>query len=250
MASPVVSVGFMNAILFHSYSKGKCFFDSQLSRLEQSGVLKPMPGEATSHEGRGWEGSVPEETDRALSVFLGGCTGGLACAVVTCPSELVKIQMQVLRRQGVAQPFTGSWSCARYLVRRDGFMALSRGMCVTLMRDVHSYGAYFLSYEMTKVWLGHKFSMSKDAAATQLTAGAVAGVVAWSCCYPVDVIKSRIQSDMKGERYSTVWKTARDSYRRDGARVFFRGYLASIARAVPVNATTFLTYEWILTLFP
>ena len=275
MASPIVSVGFMNAVLFHSFSKGKHFFDvwavdrlsplwclmaiadnaqEQLKMLENRGIIaEKRLGylQENSHTGgSGWEATIDEDRDRAWSVFLGGCVGGIACAFITCPSELVKIQMQVLKVQAGAPPFTGSWSCARHLVQTEGVTSLGRGMCVTLLRDVYSYGGYFLSYEMSKTWMEHRLGCRRDAAITQLTSGAVAGVIAWSCCYPIDVVKSRIQSDMKGREYSSIWRTAVKSYRRDGIKVFFRGYVASVLRAVPVNATTFLTYEWVLTLLP
>lgn len=226
----------------------------QLEAMEKKGLIAPWRmGDGHERQyasGSGWESTIDDKRDRALSVFLGGCVGGLACAFIASPSELVKIQMQVLKVQGGAPPFTGSWSCARYLVKKEGVTGLSRGICVTLLRDVYSYGAYFLSYEMSKIWMEQHLHCRRDAAVTQLTSGAVAGVLAWSCCYPIDVIKSRIQSDMKGREYSSVWSTAVKSFRREGIRVFFRGYGASILRAVPVNATTFLTYEWILTLLP
>jgi len=77
-----------------------------------------------------------------------------------------------------------------------------------------------------------------------LMAGGTAGVVTWACATPMDVVKARLQlSGAGGRHYSGVLHCILVSAREDGPRVFFRGLLLNSARAFPVNAITFLSYE-------
>lgn len=46
------------------------------------------------------------------------------------------------------------------------------------------------------------------------------------------------------QQEASVVAIARDGYRAEGIAFFFRGYLATIARAFPCSAVTFLVYEW------
>jgi hypothetical protein len=77
------------------------------------------------------------------------------------------------------------------------------------------------------------------------TAGSLAGIAGWVFVYPIDVIKTKIQSEP-----SLIWKdrvSCYQMYRRllkeSGPSVFTRGFGATILRAVPTNAVIFGAYE-------
>lgn len=73
--------------------------------------------------------------------------------------------------------------------------------------------------------------------------GGCAGCINWVMCMPFDVIKSRYQSDMAG-KYKGIVDCARQSFKAEGYRVFFRGTLVTCARAFPVNAAnTFVVFQ-------
>jgi solute carrier family 25 carnitine/acylcarnitine transporter 20/29 len=74
-----------------------------------------------------------------------------------------------------------------------------------------------------------------------LVSGAVAGAVSWLSCYPVDVVKSVVQTGGKGE--GKVGEVVRELWGRGGWRSFFRGLSPTLIRSVPVNAVTFVVYE-------
>lgn len=56
------------------------------------------------------------------------------------------------------------------------------------------------------------------------------------------MLKTRIQSEPT--RYRGVIDCARQCYREEGWRIFFRGLNATIVRAFPSNAATFVAYTW------
>ena len=67
----------------------------------------------------------------------------------------------------------------------------------------------------------------------------------WFSTYPVDVIKSRVQADMKGQ-YKSVMDCVRQSYKEEGMMLFTRGLGPTMIRAFPVNAATFTTVALVL----
>lgn len=74
--------------------------------------------------------------------------------------------------------------------------------------------------------------------------GAGAGYAMWITCFPIDVIKSRMQTDtLDAPRYANARDCWRQTIGKEGFRALFRGYVPVLARAAPTNAATFLTYE-------
>lgn len=79
---------------------------------------------------------------------------------------------------------------------------------------------------------------------TMLTAGGLAGVLSWVCCYPLDVVKSRVQAqDPAHPRYKGIVDCLRKSVREEGYPVLFRGLGTAVARAFIVNGAIFAAYE-------
>jgi len=81
-----------------------------------------------------------------------------------------------------------------------------------------------------------------------MTAGGIAGTLSWALLHPVDVIKSCVQAmpDRIPVEDRTVRAVSRAGYAREGLRFFFRGYGATLTRAFPNSAVTFLVYEYIV----
>lgn len=103
-------------------------------------------------------------------------------------------------------------------------------------------GRMLLLLSLTPAW-----ASSTPGAATVLVAGGFAGIASWAVATPLDVIKSRMQmGGLKHRVYRGVLDCMVSSARQEGLGVFFRGLTINSARAFPVNAVTFLTYEYLL----
>ncbi|MBE7182773.1 MAG: MC/SLC25 family protein, partial [Terriglobus roseus] len=208
------------------------------------------------------------------AVWLAGAAGGLASFVVSAPTELVKCRVQVLDRAAGAagEPAASSWGVAREVVRREGLRGLYFGGAVTSVRDAVGYGFYFWSYELLKqAWTRREESVAggtvgeadADAALKVLVCGGVAGVVTWASIFPLDVVKTRVQTQafetpaIAGERQTLLggastgaprrvgaWQVARQAYLNEGFAVFFRGLGVCSVRAFIVNAVQWAVYEW------
>lgn len=71
--------------------------------------------------------------------------------------------------------------------------------------------------------------------------GGIAGEVLWLASYPLDVVKSKMQTDGFGEqrRYKSMRDAFKQTWRAEGPRGFWRGIGPTLVRALPVSAGTF-----------
>ncbi len=93
--------------------------------------------------------------------------------------------------------------------------------------------------------------------------GGLAGVVTWASVFPLDMVKTRVQTQVwrgggyapliganagmeTGARRLGAIEVARNAYRNEGASVFFRGLTVCSVRAFIVNAVQWAVYEWIM----
>ncbi|GMH15965.1 hypothetical protein Nepgr_017806 [Nepenthes gracilis] len=86
-----------------------------------------------------------------------------------------------------------------------------------------------------------------------LVAGGLAGVASWVCCYPLDVVKTRIQAQTQSSmKYGGIVDCFVKSTREDGYGVLWRGLGTAVARAFVVrvhNGAIFSAYELSLRCF-
>ncbi len=108
------------------------------------------------------------------------------------------------------------------------------------MRDCPSYGVWFLVYEATKRYFIDERGWGGSLTPFSLFfAGGCAGVCAWASIYPVDVIKSRLQSSTTATLRSCIV----DSYREGGVRSFFLGFNPTMAKGFVCSGVTFVAVE-------
>jgi len=220
MSSPLVGAGIANAFIFSCYGFTR---QTVLKKEDRAGGNR--------------------SSDTLLEVFVCGAGAGVGAALINCPMELVRTRLQVQTQGKENALYKGPIDCIRKMWKADGLRGPLKGMMVTIYRDIPGFAIYFTSYEWARRALAPKggtdLSMGR-----QLLAGGFGGMVLWLLTYPVDVIKSRIQTQPDGQRiYKTTWDCAVQSYRKEGWRVFVRGLETTLLRAFPVNASVFAVYE-------
>ena len=75
--------------------------------------------------------------------------------------------------------------------------------------------------------------------------GGLAGEALWLASYPLDVVKSKMQSDGfgSGQRYKSMRDCFGQTWKGEGARGFWKGIAPTLLRAMPVSAGTFFVAE-------
>ncbi len=184
------------------------------------------------------------------SHFIAGSVAGFAQCIICSPMELAKTRMQV-QGQGeslstyrhTTHTYKGPVDCIHKIYKTEGIRGVCRGMWFTIVRETPSFGVYFATYE----YICRLFQKKDQKVGTGilLMAGGFAGMASWLCTYPVDVVKSRFQADMRNE-YKGFWDCCIKSYKAEGLAVFGKGLGSTLLRAFPVNAATFTTVEMVL----
>jgi solute carrier family 25 carnitine/acylcarnitine transporter 20/29 len=187
-----------------------------------------------------------------LTMYAAGCLGGFAQCLLLSPTDLIKCKLQVdiqarLGVEMVTPRYRGIIDCMRQTIQQEGFVGLYRGMGVTVLREVPSYGVYFLVYRyvkqlMTDLTIG---GAGVSPSWSTILAGGLAGCASWAVIYPADVLKSVIQASPPETKAAdlAMLPLARRLFRAHGFRYFYTGLGVTMLRAFPVNAATFYFYE-------
>lgn len=177
--------------------------------------------------------------------YICGALSGMSMSLLITPIELVRIRLQT-QDDTAKDRFKGPKDCIQRTVRNYGMQGLFKGYWTTLIREIHGVGVYFLTYEalMKNDMKNNNYNRSDVSSSKLLLFGALAGYSMWITAYPVDVIKSRLQTDSPTKpKYHGMLDCARKMFFNEGIGSFARGFLPVLVRAAPVNAATFYTYE-------
>ncbi|KAI9793245.1 MAG: hypothetical protein M1816_000666 [Peltula sp. TS41687] len=137
----------------------------------------------------------------SVAYFTGGLVADLAASVVYVPSEVLKTRLQLQGRYN--NPFfhsgynyRSSLDAARTIIRQEGLSALFYGYKATLCRDLPFSALQFAFYEKgqtwSKEWVGSRDIGLPLEILTAASAGGLAGVM--TC--PLDVVKTRVQTQL------------------------------------------------------
>lgn len=215
VSSPVVGAAFEAAVLFSSFG--------QMTYL--------------------MTGSKLPENMTMPQVFLAGAASGFAVAHVLAPVELVKCKIQIQTKGRAGAVYSGPLHCAYSIVKAQGPLALFHGYQSTVFREIPGNIAWFGAYETVIRALtpaGHKRETLPSY--YPAVAGALGGLGYWLSMFPIDTVKSRIQSGVgaTGTSFSSVFSKILAS---EGLRGLYAGMGITLARALPSNALIFTVYE-------
>ncbi|PKU86368.1 Mitochondrial arginine transporter BAC2 [Dendrobium catenatum] len=187
------------------------------------------------------------------SVALGGFGTGALQSFLLSPVELVKIRLQLQtlnHHHHSCGKSEGPLTIAKRILQTEGLRGIYRGFAITILRDAPAHAVYFWTYEYAREHLHPGCRKRADESlGTMLIAGGLAGVASWVCCYPLDVVKSRLQaqSPPRGSRppprYNGIIDCFQKSVREEGYSVLWRGLGTAITRAFVVNGAIFSAYE-------
>ncbi|GHJ86913.1 hypothetical protein NliqN6_3315 [Naganishia liquefaciens] len=215
MASPLLGIAAVNSLLFTAYG---------VTRR----IISPYP-------------------DLTLGqVAVAGAGAGAINAVLASPVELFKIKMQG-QYGGASDKKLGAVVKDTY--RQWGFRnGIMRGYWVTVAREIPAYAGFYTGYEFTKRRLEKQTSgpFGPGSMLTYVTAGATGGICYWLACYPLDVVKSKVQLAARppfpgGLGY--IGREMAEIVRQGGVQALFRGIAPSLIRSVPAAGSTFLAFE-------
>ncbi|KAJ5503937.1 Mitochondrial carrier protein [Penicillium fimorum] len=229
-AAPILGYGALNAILFVAYNRSLAALDGSVTDPTNPVGVSPY------------------------KIWLAGAAGGLASWTISSPTEFIKCRAQLDRR-----PDVSSWAVAKDIFRTRGWRGLYFGGGITSARDSIGYGFYFWSYELCKRFMTSDDDGPHQAAMKILLCGGIAGVATWGSVFPLDMIKTRLQAQTVTDESQSLlrpqrqmlnsFQIAKETYRVEGIKAFYRGFGVCSARAFIVNAVQWAAYEWLMKSF-
>ncbi|KAJ0414625.1 mitochondrial carrier domain-containing protein [Aspergillus carlsbadensis] len=175
-----------------------------------------------------------------VAYLSGGFFADLAASIVYVPSEVLKTRLQLQGRYNnpyfkSGYNYRSTTDAFRTIVRQEGFSALFYGYNATIFRDLPFSALQFAFYEqeqrIAKEWVGSREIGLGLEVFTAATAGGMAGVL--TC--PMDVVKTRIQTQQNPKPNQTAPpKPQMDQKCKTGVRTQSRG----ISTTAPVASPT------------
>ncbi|KAE8330168.1 mitochondrial carrier domain-containing protein [Aspergillus sergii] len=144
-----------------------------------------------------------------VAYLSGGFFADLAASVVYVPSEVLKTRLQLQGRYNnphfnSGYNYRSTRDALRTIIRQEGFSALFHGYRATIYRDLPFSALQFAFYEqeqrLAKKWVGSRDIGLGLEILTAATAGGMAGVI--TC--PMDVVKTRIQTQQNPDVQSSA----------------------------------------------
>ena len=193
-----------------------------------------------------------------LAIWQTAICGGIAgasSAIWLTPIEYVKCQMQAPHT--AASYGHSTWRCLTYNLSYYPMNMFNRNAFVgTACREIPGSVMWFSGYKLTTRTLT-RWTIGDDTRDHEVPSwisfcgGAVAGVSYWTCCYPMDLIKSLIQTEhFRDSKQNSLrqsisfWKQFVMRYRAQGFLSLYCGFGVTVPRAILSNGTVFLSYEY------
>jgi solute carrier family 25 carnitine/acylcarnitine transporter 20/29 len=233
MAAPLSTAAVVNAIIFAAYGTSSRWWDQYM----------PPPDSE----------SLSLHHDPTIKSFCCGSFAGFCQALVICPMEHLKCRLQLQPGSPGHVAYDGPIGAARAIVKSHGVPGLYRGFVSTLWREVPAFGAYFSVYDIVKDGVNdyfdtHNSSSEQHTWIASAFAGGFSGSFTWAIIYPIDVIKTRIQTaPLDATSNLGMLSVGRSIIANHGWRYMFRGLGIALFRAFPVNGIIFPVYEFTLT---
>lgn len=95
---------------------------------------------------------------------------------------------------GRLEQYTGEFAAAKDILSRHGPKGLYLGFSTTLIREFLAMAIYFTTFEEVKILMNHQSNGDLIEKAKIMVAGAIAGLGSWIFPYPIDFVKTKMQS--------------------------------------------------------
>ncbi|XP_019463607.1 PREDICTED: calcium-binding mitochondrial carrier protein SCaMC-1 [Lupinus angustifolius] len=172
--------------------------------------------------------------------FIAGAIAGAASRTATAPLDRLKVVLQV--QTGNASIM----SAVMKIWKQDGLLGFFRGNGLNVVKVAPESAIKFYAYEMLKNVIGEaQGNNSADiGTAGRLFAGGMAGAVAQMAIYPMDLIKTRLQTCASDDgRVPKLSRLAKDIWVHEGPRAFYRGLVPSLLGMIPYAGIDLTAYD-------
>uniref|UniRef100_A0A8B9LM24 Solute carrier family 25 member 25b n=1 Tax=Astyanax mexicanus TaxID=7994 RepID=A0A8B9LM24_ASTMX len=169
--------------------------------------------------------------------LVAGGGAGAVSRTCTAPLDRLKVLMQVHASRSNTMCIAGGFS---QMIREGGIRSLWRGNGMNVLKIAPESAIKFMAYEQIKRLIGS--NQETLGILERLVAGSLAGAIAQSSIYPMEVLKTRLALGRTGQ-YSGIADCAKYIFRKEGVAAFYKGYIPNMLGIIPYAGIDLAVYE-------
>ncbi|KAG5840761.1 calcium-binding mitochondrial carrier protein SCaMC-2-A [Anguilla anguilla] len=169
--------------------------------------------------------------------LVAGGGAGAVSRTFTAPLDRLKVLMQVHGSHGCKMSIVGGLT---QMIQEGGMRSLWRGNGINILKIAPESAIKFMAYEQIKRLIGSK--PETLGIAERFLAGSLAGVIAQSSIYPMEVLKTRLALRKTGQ-YSGIADCAKQICQKEGLGAFYKGYVPNMLGIIPYAGIDLAVYE-------
>ncbi|OVA09706.1 EF-hand domain [Macleaya cordata] len=191
----------------------------------------------------GEQAVIPEGISKhvhASKYLIAGGVAGATSRTATAPLDRLKVVLQVQTTRVRIMP------AIKNLWREGGLLGFFRGNGLNVMKVAPESAIRFYTYELLKTFIVEAKGEEKGDIGTsgRLVAGGLAGAVAQTAIYPMDLVKTRLQTyACESGKVPKLRALSRDIWVQEGPRAFYRGLIPSLLGIIPYAGIDLAAYE-------
>ncbi|KAG7943007.1 hypothetical protein I3843_15G017400 [Carya illinoinensis] len=185
--------------------------------------------------------------DRYPSVLIpptAGAMGNIVSSAIMVPKELITQRMQ-------AGAKGRSWEVLLRILEKDGVLGLYAGYSATLVRNLPAGVLSYSSFEYLKAAVLRSTSETHLEPIQSVCCGALAGAISASITTPLDVVKTRLMTQLHGEAankvatamYKGVTGTVKQILKEEGWVGLTRGMGPRVVHSACFSALGYFAFE-------
>ncbi|KDO35724.1 hypothetical protein SPRG_00502 [Saprolegnia parasitica CBS 223.65] len=188
---------------------------------------------------------LDEIAKQATVLFAGGVAGSVG---KTCTAPLSRLTILFQVHSMVSATHKGKFSDSlpqafMKVVRNEGVVSLWKGNGASVVHRFPYSAVNFFTYELMKGSFGEASSQSGQMSISFLS-GAIAAATSTSVCYPIDLIRTRLITQLdKDIRYRGISHAFHRIRAEEGTRGLYRGLSTTLLVTVPNMAVNFTMFE-------
>lgn len=172
--------------------------------------------------------------------LVAGGAAGAASRSCTAPLDRLKCMFMVY---GSRTNNLRLATVVRRMLEEGGVTSLWRGNAINIVKVIPEMALKFMIYEQIKCAMKVSTGCSRDLGiAERFVAGSLAGALAQSAIYPLEVLKTRLVLRNTGQ-YSSALDCAEKIWLHDGIRGFYRGFIPNALGILPYAGIDLAVYE-------
>ncbi|KAM3623548.1 uncharacterized protein V6R79_012490 [Siganus canaliculatus] len=171
--------------------------------------------------------------------LMAGALAGAISRTGTAPLDRLKVFRQV---HGSTDFMGNVRNSFQYMVNEGGLQSLWRGNGINVLKIAPETAIKFTAYEQIKNVMRGKNENRTLMVHERFAAGSLAGAIAQTAIYPMEVLKTRLTLRKTGQ-YSGVADCVKQILQREGVTAFYKGYLPNMLSIVPYAGIDLAVYE-------